>query len=201
METAATLRELADVIDLIDQLGAQLEAAWIRHGELCAAVDASSTLVLHRRRTALDREIATAGAQLTAGGGLDKGLDKALDKVEPPPEVHQPAAVSAPAPAPIVTSSSAKVHQLRPVAAPAKLIGTNAQAILQLLADGKQASAAELIEALVADRGSSRQSVYQLIKTMAKDGKLRRVGRGLYSAPPDNAGLAKPTDRKSNAGA
>lgn len=195
MDTAATLRELADVIDLIDQLGAQLEAAWIRHGELCAAVDASSTLVAHRRRTALDRDIATAEAQLAAVGGLDKALDKGLDKV------HQPAAVSAPAAPPIVTSPPAKVHQLRPAAAPAKLTGTNAQAILQLLAGGKQASAAELMEAIVADRGSSRQSVYQLIKTMAKDGKLRRMGRGVYSAPPDSKDVAKPTDRKSNAGA
>lgn len=186
METAATLRELADVIDLIDQLGAQLEAAWIRHGELCAAVDASSTLVLHRRRTALDREIATAEAQLTAGKGLDKGLDK----VEPAlPEVHQLAAVSAPAPSPIVTSSPAKVHQLRPVRA--KTIGTHAEAIMRWVAGRDEVTPAQIIEAMVVERNSTRQAIYQVIKSLVQSGKLKRAERGLYYVSGAQRALAK----------
>lgn len=187
--TTDALRELADVIDLIDQLGAQLEAAWIRHGELCAAVDASSTLVLHRRRTALDREITTAGAQLTAGVGLDKALDKALDKVEPPPEVHQPAAVSAPAPAPIVTSSPAKVHQLRPVRA--KTIGTHAEAIMRWVSGRDEVTPAQIIEAMVVERNSTRQAIYQVIKSLVQSGKLKRAERGLYYVSGAQRALAK----------
>ncbi len=188
--TTDALRELADVIELIDQLGAQLEAAWIRHGELCAAVDASSTLVLHRRRAALDREIATAGAQLTAGGGLDKGLDKALDKVEPALlEVHQLAAVSAPAPAPIVTSPPAKVHQLRPVRA--KTIGTHAEAIMRWVAGRDEVTPAQIIEAMVVERNSTRQAIYQVIKSLVQSGKLKRAERGLYYVSGAQRALAK----------
>lgn len=185
METAATLRELADVIDLIDQLGAQLEAAWIRHGELCAAVDASSTLVLHRRRAALEREIATAGANLAAVEGLDKGLDK----VKPPPEVHQPAAVSAPAPAPIVTSPPAKVHQLRPVRA--KTIGTHAEAIMRWVSGRDEVTPAQIIEAMVVERNSTRQAIYQVIKSLVQSGKLKRAERGLYYVSGAQRALAK----------
>lgn len=185
--TTDALRELADVIDLIDQLGAQLEAAWIRHGELCAAVDASSTLVLHRRRTAVDREIATAGAQLTAGGGLDKALDKALDKVEPATEVHQLKPVSTPAPAPIVISSQKKPSSpkvdLTTEQKQQRVTGTHLDAIRRYLREHGVATTAEIAEAMVRERGAGRKGIFDLLALESRTGRLRRVGHGRYALP------------------
>lgn len=181
--TTDALRELADVIDLIDQLGAQLETAWIRHGELCAAVDASSTLVLHRRRAALDREIATAGTYLAAV----EGLDKALDKVEPPPEVHQPAMVSTPAPAPIVTSSQKKPSSpkvdLTTEQKQQRVTGTHLDAIRRYLREHGVATTAEIAEAMVRERGAGRKGIFDLLALECRTGRLRRVGHGRYALP------------------
>lgn len=181
--TTDALRELADVIDLIDQLGAQLETAWIRHGELCAAVDASSTLVLHRRRTALDREIATAAAQLATAGGLDK----ALDKVEPATEVHQLEPVSTPAPAPIVTSSQKKPSSpkvdLTTEQKQQRVTGTHLDAIRRYLREHGVATTAEIAEAMVRERGAGRKGIFDLLALECRTGRLRRVGHGRYALP------------------
>lgn len=184
MTTAEALRELADVLDLIDQLGAQLECAWIRHAELAAIVDESSTLMGYRRRKKLDDELEVAGR------GLDKALDKALDKVTSSEPMYTSLAT-------IVTSSAPEVHQVpveTPASAPKPVLTSqttvaaetsHARAVLQLLASaGGRASTAYLVEAMVEQRKTTRQSIQVLLKQMANRGRLLRTDRGWYALPP-----------------
>jgi len=59
----------------------------------------------------------------------------------------------------------------------------HASAVLVLLQDKKQATAAELIEALVAKRRTTRDSVQTLLKQMCNRGEIRRIDRGVYALP------------------
>ena len=153
--TLELLRELADVIETTKRLEVELHRAWLRHDELMAELRQSDKLKQYDQRARLEADLTSLCDEIEVGA--------------------QSVVQAAAAPASAMKSQPATDIAGEP---------SHARAILQLLhAAGGQASTAYLVEAMVSQRGTTRQAMNVLLRQMGNRGRLDRPQRGWYALP------------------